>query len=217
MSKKPHYIVVEGPIGVGKTTLAKRLADDFEAELLLEAVSDNPFLQQFYANRESAALATQLHFLVTRLRQLEGLQQQQLFSPIQVTDFLLEKDRLFAETTLNPLEFTLYEKIYEKIVIDLPRPDLVVYLQAPVEILHKRIKKRGRNFEGSISTTYLQQLVTAYTNFFHYYDSAPLLVVNATEIDLVKVEEDYQALLRQVQSIHSGRHYFNPLPSTNRS
>jgi len=216
MSNKPHYIVVEGPIGVGKTTLAKRLADDFDAELLLESVSDNPFLQQFYANRESAALATQLHFLLTRLRQLEGLQQQQLFRPVQVTDFLLEKDRLFAENTLNPLEFTLYERIYEKIAIDLPRPDLVVYLQAPVEILHKRIKKRGRNFEGSISTAYLQQLVTAYTNFFHYYDLAPLLVVNATEIDLVKVEEDYQALLRQVQTIHSGRHYFNPLPSGNR-
>ena len=113
MSTHPHYIAVEGPIGVGKTTLAKRLAEDFEAELLLEAVSDNPFLQQFYANRETAALATQLHFLLTRLRQLEALHQQQLFQPVQVTDFLLEKDKLFAESTLNPLEFNLYQQIYE--------------------------------------------------------------------------------------------------------
>lgn len=217
MNKKPHYIVVEGPIGVGKTTLAKRLADDFDAELLLEQVSDNPFLQQFYANRETVALATQLHFLLTRLKQLEGLQQQQLFKPVQVTDFLLEKDRLFAENTLNPLEFNLYQRIYEKVAIDLPTPDLVVYLQAPVEILRKRIKKRGRDFEGNISSSYLQQLVNAYTSFFHYYDLAPLLVVNATEIDLVKVEEDYQALLHQVQTIHSGRHYFNPLPSNHRA
>lgn len=213
MSTHPHYIAVEGPIGVGKTTLAKRLAEDFEAELLLEAVSDNPFLQQFYANRETAALATQLHFLLTRLRQLEALHQQQLFQPVQVTDFLLEKDKLFAESTLNPLEFNLYQQIYEKIVVDMPKPDLVVYLQAPVGILHKRIKKRGRKFEASISTTYLQQLVNAYTNFFHYYDSAPLLVVNATEIDLVAVEADYQALLHQVKTTQSGRHYFNPLPN----
>ncbi len=213
MSTHPHYIAVEGPIGVGKTTLAKRLAEDFEAELLLEAVSDNPFLQQFYTNRETAALATQLHFLLTRLRQLEALHQQQLFQPVQVTDFLLEKDKLFAESTLNPLEFNLYQQIYEKIVVDMPKPDLVVYLQAPVSILHKRIKKRGRKFEASISTTYLQQLVNAYTNFFHYYDSAPLLVVNATEIDLVAVEADYQALLHQVKTTQSGRHYFNPLPN----
>lgn len=213
MNNQPHYIAVEGPIGVGKTTLAKRLAEDFEAELLLEAVSDNPFLQQFYSNRETAALATQLHFLLTRLRQLEALHQQQLFKPVQVTDFLMEKDKLFAESTLNPLEFNLYQQIYEKIVVDLPKPDLVVYLQAPVNILHKRIKNRGRKFEASISTTYLQQLVNAYTNFFHYYDSAPLLVVNATEIDLVAVEADYQALLHQIKNTRGGRQYFNPLPN----
>lgn len=213
MSNIPHYIAVEGPIGVGKTTLAKRLAADFDAEILLEDVADNPFLQQFYANRESAALATQLHFLLTRLRQLESLHQQQLFKPVQIADFLLEKDQLFAENTLNPLEFNLYRQIYDKIVGELPVPDLVVYLQAPVEILQKRIKKRGRKFERDISGLYLQQLVNAYSNFFHYYDSAPLLVVNATEIDLVSVEADYQALLQQVKTTRGGRHYFNPLPN----
>lgn len=212
MSQAPQYIVIEGPIGVGKTTLAARIAQDLDAELVLESVDDNPFLHHFYEDRESTALATQLHFLITRLDQLIQLKQRPLFKSIQVADYLIEKDRLFAESTLNPLEFQLYQKLYERLVPELPVPDLVVYLQAPVSILQKRIKQRGRSFEAAISKAYLSRLIKAYTGFFHHYDASPLLIVNATEIDIVSVEDDYRALLEQICSIRSGRHYFNPLP-----
>jgi deoxyadenosine/deoxycytidine kinase len=207
-----QYIVVEGPIGVGKTTLATRLAQDFDAELLLELAEHNPFLEKFYANPRQAALPTQLHFLMQRVRQIQSIRQGNIFNPVRVADFLLEKDYLFAENTLDELELSLYQQVYEQLMINMPVPDLVIYLQAPTEVLMKRVKKRGRQFERQISSAYLQQLNEAYTRFFHYYDKAPLLIVNATEIDIASNEQDYQQLLQQIRTFKSGRHYFNPLP-----
>ncbi|HID83267.1 MAG TPA: deoxynucleoside kinase [Chromatiales bacterium] len=212
MSELPNYIVIEGPIGVGKTTLATRIAEDFNAELLLELAEENPFLEKFYTNPRQAALPTQLHFLMQRVRQIQAIRQGELFNPVRVADYLLEKDYLFAENTLDPLELELYEQVFSQLVLNAPVPDLVVYLQAPTDVLVKRIRKRGRGFEKTISTTYLQQLSDAYTRFFHYYDKAPLLIVNATEIDIVNNAQDYQQLLEQVKTIKTGRHYFNPLP-----
>ncbi len=209
---KPKYIAIEGPIGVGKTTLARRLAEDFKGELILEHIAHNPFLDRFYANQKEAALSTQLYFLLHRVKLLKQMHQGQLFNEVRIADFLLEKDQIFAESTLDPLELDLYMEIVGQISIDLVVPDLVIYLQAPVEILRKRISQRGRRYEKSISNAYLQQLIDAYTRFFHYYEDAPLLIVNATEIDIVSVEEDYQELLKQVETTRSGRHYFNPLP-----
>jgi deoxyadenosine/deoxycytidine kinase len=206
----PRYIVIEGPIGVGKTSLAKRLAEDFGGDLLLEGAEENPFLERFYRNPRHAALPTQLFFLFQRARQMQELRQSDMFSPVRVGDFLLEKDRLFAQLTLDDDELNLYEQIYANLTLDAPRPDLVIYLQAPVEVLLERVKKRGRNFERFIETNYLERLVEAYTRFFYYYSDSPLLIVNATEIDLVDKEKDYELLVEQMKKVRSGRHYFNP-------
>lgn len=211
-SSRPDFIIVEGPIGVGKTSLARRLARSFDSELLLEGADENPFLEKFYKKPRESALPTQLYFLFQRARQMQALRQGDMFRPVRVADFLIEKDRLFAELTLEDDEFDLYEQVYAQMTIDAPQPDLVVYLQAPVDVLMQRINKRGVDFERNISAVYLQQLVDSYTGFFHQYSSAPLLIVNATEIDLVGNQQDYELLLEQVTSIHSGRHFFNPQP-----
>jgi len=211
-SSRPDFIVVEGPIGVGKTSLAKRLAHSFDSDLLLEGADENPFLERYYKKPGEAALPTQLYFLFQRAKQIQELRQQDLFRPVRVADFLIEKDRLFAELTLQEDEFDLYEQVYANMTIDAPVPDLVIYLQAPVEVLLQRINKRGIDVERRISSAYLQRLVDGYTSFFYQYNAAPLLVVNASEIDLVNSSQDYDLLLEQVQTIRSGRHYFNPQP-----
>lgn len=207
-----HYIVVEGPIGVGKTSLARRLAETFESDPLLENVDDNPFLERFYQDPRGAALAVQLQFLFTRSRQVQALRQSDLFRPSLVADFMLEKDRLFAQLTLDENELWLYEQVYERMELDAPVPDLVIYLQAPVEVLVRRIAQRGRRSERAIDPGYLVRLSEAYTRFFYHYDEAPLLIVNAAEIDLVSSDHDYEMLLRQIRGIRRGRHYFNPAP-----
>ena len=207
-----RYIVVEGPIGVGKTSLAGRLADSLEASLLLEEAQDNPFLERFYQNPRQAALPTQLYFLFQRARQIKALRQRDLFRPARVSDFLMEKDRLFAELTLDDDELRLYQQVYGQLTLDAPAPDLVIYLQAPVEVLLARIHKRGLSHERLIETAYLQRLVDAYTDFFYHYAAAPLLIVNAAEIDPVNNEQDYQQLLERARVVQRGRHYFNPLP-----
>lgn len=211
-SSRPDYIVVEGPIGVGKTSLARRLASSFGSELLLEGADENPFLERYYKKPREAALPTQLYFLFQRAKQMQELRQHDLFRPVRVADFLIEKDRLFAELTLEDDEFDLYEQVYSTMTIDAPVPDLVVYLQAPVEVLLGRIGKRNREYERNISAAYLQRLVDAYTNFFYQYSAAPLLIVNASELDFVNNTQDYEMLLERVENVRSGRHYFNPQP-----
>lgn len=213
-SNIPRYIAVEGPIGVGKTSLAKRLAKSFNYEILLEQSEENPFLERFYHDPKQMALATQLFFLFQRAQQIQDLRQDDMFEPVRVADFLMEKDRLFARQNLDNDEFTLYEKVYEHLTIDAPRPDLVIYLQAPVDTLVERIQKRGIEAEQLIEQQYLENLINAYTEFFHYYDESTLLVVNSSEIDLVNSDEDYEQLLDFILTTRKGsRNYFNPKPS----
>ena len=212
--KIPHnFIAVEGPIGVGKTTLARKLSEVLGSELILEEAEDNPFLERFYQNPKTGALPTQLYFLFQRTRQLQEVRQSDMFSPLQVADYLMDKDRLFARSTLDEEELRLYEQVYDNLTIDAPKPDLVIYLQAPVTVLADRIKKRGRREESPISQEYLQTICDAYTDFFYYYHESPLLIVNASGIDLVENEKDFEMLLEQIQNTTSGRNYFNPHPA----
>jgi deoxyadenosine/deoxycytidine kinase len=206
----PRFVAVEGNIGVGKTTLAKRLASTFSYQTLLEAAEENPFLERFYLDRKRNALPTQLYFLFQRSQQFRELRQGDMFSPLRVADFLLNKDPLFARVTLDDDEFNLYKKVYDQLIIDAPKPDLVVYLQAPVETLMKRVKQRGVAAEQRIDLEYLQQLNEAYTQLFHYYSDTPLLIVNAAEIDLANNTEHYRELVEYMLTIRNGRHYYNP-------
>lgn len=206
----PSFIAVEGPIGVGKTTLAKRLAASFNYQTLLEEAEQNPFLEKFYRNREQAALATQLFFLFQRAQKIQDLRQADIFEPVRVADFLIDKDPLFARINLSREEFELYQKIYRQTTIDAPRPDLVIYLQASTDVLLSRIDNRGIPSEQAIGRDYLERLNEVYSEFFLYYDEAPLLIVNASEIDLANGETDYRHLVDYLLDIRSGRHYFNP-------
>lgn len=206
----PQYIAVEGPIGVGKTTLAKKIAASFNYATLLEDAEENPFLDKFYRNPEQAALATQLFFLFQRAQKIQDLRQADFFQAVRVADFLIEKDPLFARINLEIDEFHLYEKVYEQLTIDAPKPDLVIYLQASTDVLLSRIEQRGLSYERNIDRKYLEQLNEVYSEFFLYYDDAPLLIVNASEIDLANSLHDYRHLVDYLLDIRSGRHYFNP-------
>ena len=179
---------------------------------MLEGAAENPFLERFYRNPRAHALQTQLFFLLQRTQQMQELRQGDMFEPVRVSDFLMEKDRIFARLTLDHEEFKLYEQVYSHLTLDVPVPDLVVYLQAPVDVLMRRVAKRGIGSERSIKPDYLQRLCETYTRFFHFYDDAPLLIVNAAEINLVDNESDYQALLEQIAAVKSGRQYFNAMP-----
>lgn len=212
--RTPHrFVVVEGPIGVGKTSLARRLAKSFDSDLVLEQDVENPFLERFYRNPRAAAFQTQLYFLFQRARQMQGLRQADFFGRVRVSDYLLEKDRLFARLTLDAEELALYEQVYARLAIDAPVPDLVVYLQAPVDVLLERIARRGIAYEQAIERRYLERLVDAYARFFLEYDAAPVLTVNAAEADLVGSEADYGPLLAEVARPRRGRHFFNPMKS----
>jgi deoxyadenosine/deoxycytidine kinase len=206
----PRYIVVEGPIGVGKTSLAKRLAKSFASELILEQAEDNPFLERFYRTGRQSALPTQLFFLFQRARQIEQIRQSDMFSPVRIADFLLQKDRLFAEINLDAHELGLYQQVADTLELDPPTPDLVVYLQAPAPVLLKRVAARGIPYEQLIEPDYLERLGDAYARFFYDYDAAPLLIVNAAAIDPIHRESDYQELLQTILRVKHGRHFFNP-------
>jgi deoxyadenosine/deoxycytidine kinase len=206
----PRYIVIEGPIGVGKTSLAKRLAKSFASDLILEQAEENPFLEAFYRNRRQSALPTQLFFLFQRARQIEQIRQRDLFSPVRIADFLLQKDRLFAELNLDPHELGLYQQVADTLELDPPTPDLVVYLQAPAHVLLKRVATRGIAYEQLIEAEYLERLGDAYARFFYDFDAAPLLIVNAASIDPIHRETDYQELLQTILRVKHGRHFFNP-------
>ena len=208
------FIVIEGPIGVGKTSLARRLAQSLNAQLVLEQADENPFLERFYKNPRAAAFQTQLFFLFQRARQLEDVRQQDLFGAVRVADYLLDKDRLFARVTLDDAEYALYERVYERVVVDAPKPDLVVYLQAPIAVLMDRIAKRGIRYEQAIERAYLERLAQAYAKFFHGYDAAPLLIVNSAAIDPVNNDVDYQLLFTEISRTRRGRHFFNPTGSS---
>ena len=209
----PRYVAVEGPIGAGKTTLATRLAETFKYPLLLEPASDNPFLDRFYREGRKHALPMQLFFLLHRADQIAKLAGPDLLGPTVISDFLIEKDRLFAELTLDKNELALYEQIYKNLMLDPPAPDLVIYLQAPISVLLERIRERGIASEQHIDSDYLITLSDAYTDFFHFYDQAPLLIVNAEEADFSHNDSHFAALLEQVIQMNGVRQYFNPHPT----
>ncbi|MEY4588358.1 MAG: hypothetical protein RL497_434 [Pseudomonadota bacterium] len=203
----PAYIAVEGPIGVGKTSLVKRLAASLGYETLLEDPKANPFLDDFYQSPRSMAFQTQLYFLMQRARQLKELSP----APKQlIADFLLDKDPLFAGITLNEPELKLYQEVYQQLHLNTPTPDLVIYLQARPDILLERIHKRGIRCEAHITKSYLESLNTAYSELFHYYTRAPVLIVNAADIDWVNNQADYEQLLKHILTTGKGRQYFNP-------
>ncbi len=210
-SEAPRYLAIEGAIGVGKTSLARRLADAFGTEPVLERPEENPFLERFYQARARFALPTQLFFLFQRARQIQALKQSDMFRPGYVADFMLEKDTLFARVNLADDELRLYEQVYAQLRLDLPVPDQVIYLQAPVDVLMERIRKRDLGYEHLIDRAYLQDVVDAYTQFFYHYTAGPLLVVNAAEINFVDSDKDFTVLVEHIRKHCSGRHFFNPL------
>jgi len=209
----PKYIAIEGPIGVGKTTLANKIATTFNYDAFLEQPAENPFLKNFYRNPSQSALATQLFFLFQRMQQIQDLKQRSLFETVRVADFLIEKDRLFAEVTLSNEEMDLYDKVYDHITLDAPTPDLVIYLQAPIDVLKERITKRGNINEQYLTLEYLEKLNDAYSRFFLDYNDAPLLIINAADINLESSESDYESLITTIMSNPKGKNFINPQPS----
>jgi deoxyguanosine kinase len=212
MNQVAHrYIAIEGPIGVGKTSLAKRLASTLNAQLVLEQAEENPFLERFYRNPRAGALPAQLFFLFQRAQQQTSLAQADMFGSVRVADYLLAKDDLFARMILDDEEYGLYRQVHERLAINAPKPDLVVYLQAPVDVLLDRIARRGVAHETLIDRAYLTRLNEAYARFFHAYEEGPLLIVNAAAIDPVSNEADYEELLGLIGRTVRGRLYYNPL------
>lgn len=208
MLEKARYIVVEGPIGVGKTSLAKRLTDTLQAHTLLERPQDNPFLARFYANRERHGLATQLSFLLQRAGQLRDAQHSKLFEQRVVSDFLIDKDRLFADINLADDELMLYQQLYDALHLQAPAPDLVIYLKARADTLMERVRRRQQDNERRITETYLEQVSDAYARFFHQYERSPLFIVDAEELNPVDNDDDYALLVERLYAMRSFREFF---------
>jgi len=206
-----RYIVVEGPIGVGKSSLTNLLAERFHARRVMEVVEENPFLSSFYGDRNKFAFQTQMFFLLSRFKQQQELFQQDLFNSVTVSDYLFAKDRIFAHLTLDPNELSLYERVFEALGPRVTKPDLVIYLQARTDVLLGRIKKRGREFERKFDPTYLEDLCRKYNDFFFHYVDTPLLVVNTSEIDFVNNDADLENLLNVVRQTRRGTHHYQPV------
>ncbi len=209
-TERPRYLAIEGPIGVGKTTLAQILAERLGAKLVLEPVEENPFLPQFYDDARKFAFQTQLFFLLSRFQQQQALQQGELFTQSTVSDYLFAKDRIFAALTLDQNELALYDRLYGALGPRVVKPDLVIYLQARTEVLLQRIKRRGRSYERQIDPTYVETLATAYSDFFFHYEETPLLVVNTSDIDIVESAEDVEALATVIRRHRKGTQHYLP-------
>jgi deoxyadenosine/deoxycytidine kinase len=206
----PHYIAVEGPIGVGKTTVVEKLAERLDANTVLEDWSTNPFLGSFYEGNDGAAFQLELFFLLMRYRQQQELVQRQLFAQATLCDYVFEKSRLFAYLNLDDSELMIYEKLFTLLAESAPRPDLVVYLQAPTDVLMRRVQTRGRPEERQLSEEYLGEVNRAYNHYFFHYSATPLLVVNTTDVDFASSAGDLDDLLRQVRSMGKGTQYYVP-------
>ena len=212
VSQNDHrYIVVEWPNGVGKSSLTNILSERFAARKVMEVVEENPFLSSFYADRAKYAFQTQMFFLLSRFKQQQKLFQQDLFAAVTVSDYLFAKDRIFAHLTLDPNELSLYERIFEELGPRVAKPDLVIYMQARLEVLLHRIRKRGREFERKFDAQYLEDLCKAYNEFFFHYQDTPLLVVNTSDIDFVNNPEDLENLINVVKSTKKGTHHYQPM------
>jgi len=205
-----HYIAVEGAIGVGKTSVVERLAERLDANTVLEEWGQNPFLKPFYDATPGAAFQVELFFLLSRYRQQQELTQRSLFTQATISDYLFEKSKVFAYLNLEDSELLIYEKLYSLLGESVPKPDLVVYLQAPTEVLLKRIRTRGRPEESRLSEEYLAEVNRAYNYFFFHYTQTPLLVVNTTDVDLIKSSDDLDDLIRQIRSMGKGTQYYVP-------
>jgi len=202
------HIAIEGPIGVGKTTLAQAMADRLGAATFFERIDDNPFIELYYDDPERHALSVQLSFLFSRLKQWQELHQQELFHQGMISDYIFAKDRLFATVTLSDAEFSLYDKVTRAVAVDLPRPDLVVYLQSDPDVIMKRIKKRGRRFENGLSHAYLRRVIAAYDHFFFHYNETPLLIVQTDKLNFADKPEDIDALLQRIGAMRSGTEFW---------
>ncbi|MCX7797503.1 MAG: deoxynucleoside kinase [Melioribacter sp.] len=209
--KEIRYIAIEGVIGAGKTSLAKKLSEKLNANLILEEFQENPFLEKFYEDRRKYAFQTQIFFLINRYKQLQLLSQQDLFNQYIVSDYIFYKDKIFAYLNLSGEELKLYDTIFPLLERDIPKPDLVIYLQASIDRLMQNIKQRGRHFERNLTRAYLVELSEAYNNFFFKYNDTPLLIINTSEIDFVNREEDFEELYKQIFREDRGFiEYFNP-------
>jgi deoxyguanosine kinase len=213
MKLEHRYIVVEGPIGVGKSSLTNILSERLAARKIMEVVEENPFLANFYSDRNKFAFQTQMFFLLSRFKQQQALFQQDLFAQVTVSDYLFAKDRIFASLTLDANELSLYERVFAEIGPRVTKPDLVIYLQAKIDVLLGRIKKRGREFERKFDPDYLESLCRAYNDFFFHYKDTPLLVVNTSEIDFVNNADDLENLLSVIRQTRKGTVHYQPLPS----